>query len=538
LLNNIYGVDIDSQAVEVTKLSLLLKVLEDETGETLNQQRRLFHERALPNLGGNIKCGNSLIGPDFYDGKQMNLMDTEEAQRVNVFDWQAEFPEIFKAGGFDAVIGNPPYVRQEMLGNFKEYFSSHYEVYNGTADLYVYFIERALMLLRVQGIFSYIVANKWMRANYGAALRKWLKFQNIEEIVDFGDLPVFQKATTYPCIIRMSKNKPEKSVSIVVVKTLDYRDLQEYVVAQRYAIEQMKLNDRGWSLSDDRTQALLNKIKNAGIPLGEYVKGEIYYGIKTGLNEAFVIDAETRSQLITEDKKSEELIKPFLLGRDVKRYQTPLSTRFLIFTRRGIDIKSYPAIYRYLIQYKESLTPKPKDWKVGVWKGRKPGNYEWHEIQDAVDYYKKFEKPKIIIPTIIQRASYTFDDAGFYSNDKTSIISTDDLFLLGILNSRVADFFMHSISSTKQGGYFEYKPMYVQQIPIKSGGDINKQSKIENLVQQIITLHKQLPEAKTGHEQTMIQRQIDATDKQIDKLVYELYDLTEEEIKIVEGNNL
>jgi predicted type IV restriction endonuclease len=110
LLNNIYGVDIDSQAVEVTKLSLLLKVLEGETGETLNQQRKLFHERALPNLGGNIKCGNSLIGPDFYDGKQMNLMDTEETQRVNVFDWQAEFPEIFKAGGFDAAIGNPPYI--------------------------------------------------------------------------------------------------------------------------------------------------------------------------------------------------------------------------------------------------------------------------------------------------------------------------------------------------------------------------------------------------------------------------------------------
>src|SRR5664280_3513561 len=133
LLNNIYGVDIDSQAVEVTKLSLLLKVLEDETDETLNRQRKLFHERALPNLGGNIKCGNSLIGPDFYEGKQMNLLDTEEAQRVNVFDWQAEFPEIFKADGFDAVIGNPPYVfgrDWKALGisdNVKNYLGATYK---------------------------------------------------------------------------------------------------------------------------------------------------------------------------------------------------------------------------------------------------------------------------------------------------------------------------------------------------------------------------------------------------------------------------
>jgi hypothetical protein len=363
LLNNIYGVDIDIQAVEVTKLSLLLKVLEGETGESLNQQRKLFHERALPNLGGNIKCGNSLIGPDFYDGKQMSMLDDEEMHRVNVFDWQAEFPEIFKACGFDAVIGNPPYVRQEMLGDFKEYFQTHYKVFDGTADLYVYFIERALMLLREHGIFSYIVANKWMRANYGAALRKWLKCQDIEEIVDFGDLPVFQKATTYPCIIRMAKNKPEKSVSITAVKSLDFHDLQEYVVEQRYAIEQMKLDDRGWSLADGGTQAVLDKIKKAGIPLGDYVKREIYYGIKTGLNEAFVIDAETCSRLITEDKKSKEIIKPFLLGRDVKRYQAPISSRFLIFTKRGIDIKSYPAIQRYLTQHRESLMPKPKDWK-------------------------------------------------------------------------------------------------------------------------------------------------------------------------------
>ncbi|MCP1393247.1 MAG: N-6 DNA methylase, partial [Methanothrix harundinacea] len=163
LLNNIYGVDIDSQAVEVTKLSLHLKVLEGENEETLSKQLQLFQERALPYLGRNIKCGNSLIGWNILD---LNPdMTAEEIERINPFDWRREFPEIIGRGGFDAVIGNPPYVRQEVLGEFKAYFQEHYQVYHGIADLYTYFIDKGVSLLRPKGIFSYIVANKWMRAN-------------------------------------------------------------------------------------------------------------------------------------------------------------------------------------------------------------------------------------------------------------------------------------------------------------------------------------------------------------------------------------
>ena len=168
LVNNIYGVDIDAQAVEVTKLSLLLKVLEEESG-----QLSLGLERVLPDLGDNIKCGNSLIGWDYFEGQL--IPDEKELERVNPFDWQRNFPQIFAKGGFDAVIGNPPYVRQETLGEDKKYFLSKYQVYAGTADLYSYFIERGVNLLASGGMFSYIVANKWMRANYGKALRSWLK---------------------------------------------------------------------------------------------------------------------------------------------------------------------------------------------------------------------------------------------------------------------------------------------------------------------------------------------------------------------------
>ena len=336
LLNNLYGVDIDANAVEVTKLSLLLKVLENENSETLTRQMGIWHERVLPNLSDNIKCGNSLIGPDFYDNKQGVLFDEEEAMRINVFDWKKEFKDIFARGGFDAVIGNPPYVRQEMIGEFKEYFQLKYKVYHGVADLYAYFIEKGISLLKQNGHFSYIVANKWMRANYGKPLRLWLKSQNIKEIIDFGDLPVFKGATTYPCILKIVKNDSIGSFEAVQVKSLEFKDLQEHVSLLRYEVDQTKLDESGWSLTNKREQSLLDKLKSKGIPLGKYVNGKIYRGILTGLNEAFVISREKRDELITSDTKSAELIKPFLAGKDIKRYSLLQTTNYVILIPKGL----------------------------------------------------------------------------------------------------------------------------------------------------------------------------------------------------------
>ena len=534
LLNNIYGVDIDPQAVEVTKLSLLLKVLEGET------QFSLFHERVLPDLGNNIKCGNSLIGSDYYENQQMSLFDEEECYRINAFDWQSEFPEIMKNGGFDAVIGNPPYVRQETLGNLKDYFKQHYQVYHGAADLYAYFIERGLSLLKKDGIFSYIVANKWMRANYGKPLRQWMKQQRIEEIIDFGDLPVFQKVTTYPCILRIRKDSTSKSFGVAKVKTLSFIDLEDYVSEHRYSVGQKMLDDGGWSLADEKTQALLSKLQKTGTPLGEYVEGKIYRGILTGLNEAFVIDSEAREKLISEDPKSAELIKPFLLGRDIKRYQPPESNQYLIFTRRGVNIKEYPAIEQHLSNFKERLMPRPKNWKGNIWKGRKPGPYQWYEIQDVSDYYSEFEKPKICWGNLCKIPPFTIDSEEHYVNAPACILTSNNLFVLGCINSKLLWWFLKSIAAGRAGGFIEAKPIYVSQLPIRTidfsnPADKKLHDRMIKLVKQILELHKQLSTAKTDHDKTIIQRQITTTDHQIDQLVYELYRLTEEEIKIVEG---
>lgn len=539
LLNNIYGVDIDRQAVEVTKLSLLLKVLEGENDETISKQLTLFQERALPDLGNNIKCGNSLIGWDILNDNPG--MGQDEIERINPFDWEKEFPEIFQRGGFSVVIGNPPYVRQEGLGEFKGYFQKHYKVYQGTADLYAYFIERGVSLLREGGIFSYIVANKWMRANYGLPLRAWLKEQCIEEIIDFGDLQVFQGATTYPCIIRITKSKPHTSFEVTQIKTLEFQNLSDYVKENHYSVNQLVLDDKGWSLTDERTQALLSRLKALGVPLSDYVSGKIYRGVLTGLNEAFVIDGSTKERLIAEDARSAELIKPFLAGRDIKRYEVPANDKYLILMPRGWTRErsenskdafgwfrqNYPAIANHLQPFSEAAE---KRYDKGE---------HWWELR-ACDYYDEFENQKIIYPNICKRPEFAFDQNGIYTNQKCFIIPTDNMYLLGMLNSSTTYFLFRSILPKLRGDFYEPSYVYFKDFPIRTidfsnSADAARHDRMVSLVDQMLSLHKQLHEARTPHEQTGLQRQIEAIDGQIDALVYELYELTEEEIKIIEG---
>lgn len=546
LTTHIFGVDIDRQAVEVTKLSLLLKALEGENDASLSRQLQIFQERALPNLSDNIKCGNSLIGPDYFSGKLIENAD--ELHLVNAFDWDKEFPEAMRAGGFDCVIGNPPYVRQEALSATKEYFLVHFKTFHGSADLYTYFIEKGVSLLRTGGLFSYIVANKWLRSNYGQPLREWLKKQELLDLVDFGDLPVFRGVTTYPCILRISKrvqsggaDLPSRDIRVTQMGTLDFGNLDLYIGSKAYPLDIAGLDDNGWSLADRSTQRLLDKIRGAGIPLSEYVGGKIFYGIKTGLNEAFVIDRERRDWLVSEDPKSAEIIKPFLAGREIKRYASLEPENFLILYEKGRTNTDFPRAGNRWDAFKKrypAIASHLKTFQAEAEKRYDKGDY-WWELR-ACDYYGEFQKPKIIIPAIVKSASYTFDLKGLYSNDKTSIIPTDDLYLLGLLNSRLSDFVLHSLSSTKQGGYFEYKPMYISQIPIKSirAGDTTAEansSMIPDLVGAILKLHNQLATSATEQHRVNIQRQIDSTEAEIDRLVFSLYQLTQEEIDIIQG---
>ncbi len=530
LLNNIYGVDIDPQAVEVTKLSLLMKVLEEETG-----QLSLGFERVLPDLGDNIKCGNSLIGWDYFDGQL--IPDEHEKYRINPFSWEKAFPAIFAKGGFDVIIGNPPYVRQETLGRDKDYFKQKYQVYAGTADLYAYFIEKGISLIALGGMFSYIVANKWLRANYGKPLRDWLKTRCIEEITDFGDLPVFKGATTYPCILRVSKSEPHMKPWITTVKDLDFVSLSAYVEEHGGQVDQSKFEEDGWSLADAKTQQLMEKIHRNSTPLEEYVDGSIYRGILTGLNKAFVIDEAKKKALIQEDPKSTDLIKPFAIGRDIKRYQPIESKQYLIFIPKGwTNAKKnkhawawfesvYPAIARHLWQFEQKAK-----------KRHDQGDY-WWELRGC-SYYEEFEKPKIVFPDISLKGNFAFDEKGqLYTINTSYIIPRNDKFLLGLLNSLLFDFAYRKMSASYRGGYLRYIYQYIAKLPIKiidfqNQDEIEKHKSIVTLVNHMLALHQQNP--FTPDDKRRLAREIAQTDEKINRLVYDLYDLTEEEIRIVE----
>jgi hypothetical protein len=322
--------------------------------------------------------------------------------------------------GFDVVIGNPPYVRQESIKHLKDELKRRFSCFTGTADLYVYFYERGLNLLKTGGVLTFISSNKYFRAAYGQKLRQFLAVQSsIHQIIDFGDAPVFT-AIAYPTILITEKTQP-KDVQFRALNWEMGQPLEQFrTVLERdsFWMVQKELRSDGWQLANDAALGLLERLRKAGTPLGEYVKGRFYRGIVTGLNEAFVVNRATRDRLIAEDSSSEEVLKPFLRGRDVKRWKVDYEDLWLIFTRKGIDIDKYPAIKAHLEIHKELL-----EKRLNVVRD----DDKWFQIPYAINYWQEFEKPKIFIPAIAQAADYAADYSGYYGNDKTTICVTDEV---------------------------------------------------------------------------------------------------------------
>ncbi|MBN7810808.1 Eco57I restriction-modification methylase domain-containing protein [Algoriphagus sp. H41] len=485
---------------------------------------------------------------------ELNKLDSQieeiKANQIyeNAFEWRFEFPEVLSDEGdfvgFDVMIGNPPYIRQEEFSALKPYLQGRFRTFAGTADLYVYFVELSMNLLKSCGNFVFIIPNKWMRAGYGKALRSYVKEFAIQELLDFGDLQVFEEATTYPLIIALGKSQPGANFHAVNLNTLDFPDgMENYLRQNQLEVSPAGLSEEGWTLTDSRSQALLLKLKSQGVPLSEYVDGKIFYGIKTGYNEAFVIDAETRERLIAEDPKSAEIIKPFLAGRDIKRYQQPKSDKFLILFPKGFTIKrnlpmddpnylpqvSEPPRYGYMgydpawawVQHHyPAIAGYLRPFEKAAKKRSDQGDY-WWELR-ACDYYDEFEKNKIMLPDISIKAEALLDTHQMYCVNTAYIIPKGDRYLLAILNSKLVHFFYSNLTSTIRGGYLRFIRQYLAQIPIAaiSEGD---RAEIENLVEQILESKKQDPSSDTS-----------TLEAEIDQLVYGMYGLSEEEIGIVE----
>lgn len=560
LLAHIYGVDIDPQAVEVTKLSLLLKVLEGENEQTLTPQLQLFRERALPDLGNNIKCGNSLIGPDFYEsvhvGQQMRLFDEETVYRINVFDWEKAFPQAMKAGGFDAVIGNPPYIRIQALKEWAplevEFYKQRYAAASkGNYDIYVMFVEKGLSLLNERGRLGFILPHKFFNAQYGQPLRALLaRGRHLAEVVHFGDEQVFAGATTYTCLMFLDKAGSDACHFVKVSDLTAWRTTGEAVEG---TIPASSITGAEWNFSVGAGSQLFEKLSRMPVKLSD-IADRIAQGIRTSANEIYVLDLVSANdglitarskQLSKEVMLERQAVALFLQGREIKRYRILPSGKVVIIPYRVENGRArfiaqkemrerFPHTFAYLSMNKAYLEERER----GRMRGAK-----WY----AYVYPKNIEimsASKILVPDIADRASFALDETGDYAFTSgygitlRSDISESPKYILGLLNSRVLDFYLKKISTTLRGGFFRYFTQFIKQLPIRpinfsDPTDKARHDQMVALVEQMLALHKRLAAAKTPHEKTVLQTQIEVTDRQIDRLVYVLYGLTEEEIRTI-----
>ena len=350
LLNNIFGVDIDPQAVEVTKLSLLLKVLEGENEGSLTQQLAFFQERALPDLGNNIKCGNSLIGPEFYtqQGRQLAMFDLEEMYRINAFDWETEFVEIMSVGGFDAIIGNPPYLRiqglQEKYGNQINYFVSNYQSAIKRFDIYLLFIEKGFDLLNQRGLLGYICPHKFINSDFGSGIRGFLlRNKALDRLISFGNNLIFKEATTYTGLIFLRKLYSDRFKYYEFPRMPNpklSKHLEEIADDSftTYSIEEF--SDIPWILTDKNATKVLKTLSLQSKNLGDCCE-HILVGLQSGIDNVHIMKyrgENSNGNLLLYSERAEDtieiepkLVKPIMRGEDVNRYKPPTIAYYCIY---------------------------------------------------------------------------------------------------------------------------------------------------------------------------------------------------------------
>ncbi|MBE2234991.1 MAG: Eco57I restriction-modification methylase domain-containing protein, partial [Anaerolinea sp.] len=581
--NCIYGVDIQPIAVQIAKLRFFISLVVDQRVDDARPNRGV---RPLPNLETKFVAANTLIGiprpqqmalrDPAIEQKERDLAEvrkrhfaartqtTKEKYRQADQRLRGELAALLRrdgwgrdtaaqlaawdpydqnahadffdpewmfgvAEGFDVVIGNPPYVRQEQLGAAKALFQQQYDCYTGTADLYVYFFERGLRLLRPDGVLTYISSNKYFRAGYGAKLRGYLAGQTrIEQLIDFGDAPVFT-AIAYPSILIARRAAPAGQQT----RALSWpagEPLTDFAGAFRqrsFLIAQRELTADGWRLETPAVLRLMEKLHSRGRPLGEFVNGQFYRGITTGLNDAFVVDQSTCDRLIAEHSSSARLLRPFLRGRDIERWRVRYDNQYLIKIEssenkthgwsgmsksdaEAVFAATYPAIHGHLLQSRDALIARDDQ-----------GHYFW-ELRSCT-YWHEFERHKIVSTKVSKRPTFAFDNDGYFFGNTSYFkgTETNPLFILGLLNSNVSFYYARKVFVGKQNSWYEVQPVALEAFPLPPYDDTQM---IDGLVKAILAAKAENPAAD-----------VRALEAEIDQRVYALYGLTAEEIRIVEG---
>ncbi|EKO5271892.1 class I SAM-dependent DNA methyltransferase [Campylobacter coli] len=642
--NNLFGVDINPNSCEITKLRLWIELLKHSFYQSFDDEN--YHDlKTLPNIDINIKCGNSLVSY-FETGKSLNhypnikermgkykrivkdykegfytdkshinqeiknlkisfknfcfadkfkkemksfndkcekyskkygnflavddenlkffvsanltLFDFDEKEATkefanlkkeydnifnlesnHPFEWRFEFPEILDDDGnfkgFDLIIGNPPYIRQEELKELKPHLAKNYKVYKGTSDIYTYFYELGFNVLKENGILSFITSNKYTRAGYGEALREFLlKNTCILKYIDLNGIKVFDSATVDTSILSFEKIKIKEntfkylSLNNELLKNYDF---EISAIKEFLNISQNSLSKESFAFNDESTNALKTKIEKLGTPLKDWHGLNINYGIKTGLNEAFIITTEKKDEILANCKDEDEkertakLIRKMLRGRDIKRYRYEWAGLWVIgtFPSLKLDIEQYPALKQYLSQF------LPRIEQSGEKGCRKKTSNKWFETQDNIAYYEEFEKEKIVYPETTQGAYFVYDNKGIFLEKTAFFIVCENLkYLLGLLSSNLITYYYKNFSQGCKLGTkgYQYNKHALENLPIPK---IN--SKNQNIVDELINLVDEILKAKEQDKNANTQE----LENKINSLVYKLYNLNEEEIKTIEG---
>jgi adenine-specific DNA-methyltransferase len=577
----LFGVDIQPIAIQITKLRFFISLVCDQK---TNRSKKDNHGiRPLPNLETKFVAANSLIGlPDMphsllvdprvaeieaeIDSLYHSHFSTQRrdeklglqrkikalrnelakllgeglmspAKALHIALWDPFDPhsnaDFFDpnwmfghslAEGFDIVIANPPYVRQEAIKGFKPQLKEQkYECYEGAADLFVFFYERSVKLLREGGVLCFITPNKFYRSGYGTKLRDYLNRElTLDLLIDFGDAPVFE-AVAYASILTGIKIKPSPENTVVGCtwnEDTGFENIVDTVRKTGLRFPQSALKPDGWRLGSPLAISLLDKIRGSGKPLGEYVNQQWYWGIKTGLNAAYVVDQETYNQLIAEDPNSSQILRPLLRGRDIKRWKTDFQNFYLItiassenhthpwsgqplIVAEKIFSQTYPAVHGWLMSFRDELIERSDQ-----------GKYFW-ELRSC-SYWDKFSQSKIVVPAISGTVNVALDEEGFVSNNKSSIfVSSDASFICAIVNSDVCNWFSRQVFATKQGGFFDFEPRYSSQWPIPNcPSEIKK--KLSGLVLK-------------AQSEKRADADVSAIEAEINKIVNNLFGLSAEE---------
>ena len=571
LENNLFGVDVNEESVEIAKLSLWLRTAQKG--------------RKLTTLNNNIKCGNSLI-------------DDVEVAGDKAFNWEVEFPKIFKNGGFDVVIGNPPYVQHRRLIEYSDFFKREFKVYTGTSDLSVYFFEQGLKILKRNGLFCYINTNKFFNTEYGKPLRELLSSKNIQEIINFEQVTIFKGALVSSTIISLINQPSESDFKYSEFhKTKMAGDIFERELALkdvRFSFDYIKNNS--WTFENPKAKNLVDKIISNGKKVKDIDSIEIKRGITTGYDKAFII-SEDQAKVFS---KIDDLVKPLLRGKDIQKFRLDKSGLYLLFIPwhyplhedKSVEgastlaeqrlIEDYPELYEHLSSHSENLKNRNKS-ETGI-------RYEWYVLQRcAASYYELFDRPKIVWGLISGNWNFALDEGKHFLTSASFFLTSSEyepLFILGLFNSRLFQFYFSVVGEKTAGGAFVFKKTSIEKfvIPNKTDSSINELTRKRIALEAKIFSHKNqlldflaakydvekfttklknwavldtkefLKELKKNKIKTELKDEMELLklfkeekeqannllneiynlDREIDLRIYKLYDLSEEEIKIVE----